>query len=69
MLMPGDMLVLYGRESTLADLDERGTGLEGYTAHVRSLKKQHAVEMAQEKLEHTPEGRAEAAQPPSRSPC
>ncbi len=51
-LRPGDMLVLYGRESTLADLDERGTGLAGFTAHVRSLKKQHEVEVEQEKLEH-----------------
>lgn len=62
-LAPGDQLILYGRETTLADIDERRPDLAGYTAFVRSCKQQSALEQ-QEGAPQEDENGAEPESPP-----
>ncbi len=58
-LSSGDTLILYGREETLVDLDQRQAGLQGNMHHVIAVTQEHEIEEQQET------GESDAADPPT----
>lgn len=68
---PGDTLILYGRTEALSELDERGSGSRGDSAHETAASNQQ-VHMAkqqheEESYERKREGEADGAQDDSRN--
>jgi len=47
-LEPGDLLLIYGRQKALADLDERQTGLRGNLAHLDAVSEQQTIQKKEE---------------------
>lgn len=54
-IKPEDVLIIYGREDTLHDLDERHAGFEGEEMHRQAVAKQHERISEQEKEERQAE--------------
>lgn len=50
-IRPGDLLILYGRSPSLADLDERRTGAQGDREHVAAVAEQEGLLRHQEAQE------------------
>ncbi len=57
-LEPGDKMILYGRGEVLVDIDERRPDLDGFTAFVRSCKKQAALEQEEDAVDEQTESAA-----------
>lgn len=47
-LAPGDIVMLYGREAVLADLDERRAGVGGQLRHAEAIARQREAEREEE---------------------
>lgn len=60
-VLPGDTLILYGRASLLAELDERIQGAAGDRAHKAALAEQQRILEAQAQADHYSDYSEEAA--------
>jgi len=49
-----DMLLIYGRESRIAEIDERPTGPEGSAKHVSAVSDQHEQDWAERSKDQDP---------------
>jgi hypothetical protein len=58
-IQAGDTLVVYGREASLAELDERRRGVAGDVAHARAVAEQEAEERREREMAEPPGGAAE----------
>ena len=59
----GDTLIVYGRLSVLAELDDRHGGSEGEKAHQQAVAQQRHVEQDELRVEHHPDVPASARKP------
>ena len=50
-LHPGDVLIVYGRDETLADLDRRTAGPQGNRRHIEAVQKQAELEREEREKE------------------
>lgn len=48
VIQPGDILILYGRQEVLADLDDRRSGMSGELIHVDRVAEQRALDARSE---------------------